>query len=167
MQDDLLWEVGPIKERLPDFQIRRVHPLGPGHGYMYFSVGAFASSAEPGWEFFIKAPTDSMRHVETLAVVAHYHAFPQHRLSPGSIVDLGRPWSEGSEHRHLLVSWPHSLDTRTATCATALGEITFLWLVAISESEAAFARRFGVDPLEDRLESAGVNVIDPLRESVV
>lgn len=134
---------------------------------MYFSVGAFESSAEPRLEFFIKAPTDSPQHVETLAAVAHYHSFSEHHLIPGSIVDLGRPWMEGSAYQYLMVSWPHSLDDRAATCATAVGEITFMWLVAVSDSEAAFARRFGVDPLEDRLESAGVNVIDPLRPSVV
>lgn len=165
-QDDFTWELGPIKDRLPNFRVRRVSPIIPAQGYIYFSVGAF-EAGDSKWEFFIKAPAESARHVETLAMISHYHSFPEHNLHPGSIVDIGRPWAEGSSFRHLMVSWPHSLDVRAAACMTSAGEVTFLWLVAISENEAEFAYRQGVERLEDKLESSGVNVIDPFRESVV
>ncbi len=100
-------------------------------------------------------------------MVAHFHSFPERALYPGVVVNLGRPWTEGSSYEHLLVSWPHPLDLRVASCDTDLGEVTFLWLVGISESEARFASDHGVESLEDRLEEAGVNLFDPLRREVV
>ncbi|MFI6784158.1 suppressor of fused domain protein [Micromonospora sp. NPDC050276] len=166
-QVDLEWEMGPIKERLPSFQVRRLSPPGPGFGYVYLSVGAFEAPSAPPYEFFLMAPAESWSHVETLAMVAHFHSFPEHSLRPGSLVDLGKPWTEGSKFHHLLVSWPHPFDPRVATCDTARGEVMFLWLVAISEQEAQFSRTYGVELLEDRLEASGVNLLDPFRGSVI
>ncbi|WP_236240480.1 suppressor of fused domain protein [Streptomyces sp. CC228A] len=129
-------------------------------------MGAF-SVADPMREFFIMSPVESPRHVETLAMVAHFHSFPQHHLGHGSVMDIGRPWIEGSEHQHLLVSWPYALDPRAATYASGKEEVTYLWLVPISADEADFARRKGTEALEDRLEGSGVNLVDPARVSTV
>jgi len=117
-------------------------------------------------EFFIESPVESPRHVETLAMVAHYHSFEQHRLAHGAILDLGRPWLEGSTNQHVLVAWPYVLDPRQASCTTALGAVEYLWLVPVSEAEAQLARADGAEKLEERLESSGVNLLDPRRESV-
>ncbi|MFJ8113921.1 suppressor of fused domain protein [Streptomyces sp. NPDC096132] len=165
--DEFRWTLGPIEEALPGFVVHRVSPLGPGDSYIYLSTGAFGVSDESLREFFIMSPTESPRHVETLAMVAHYHSFPQHRLNHGSVLDIGRPWMEGSENRHLLVSWPYSLDRRAAVCMADGKEITYLWLIPISAEEARFARDFGTEALEERLEDSGVNLLDPLRVSTV
>ncbi|MEO3781465.1 suppressor of fused domain protein [Micromonospora sp. B11E3] len=163
---DFKWTLGPVTERLPRFSVRRVDPLGPGDGYLYLSVGAFESGAEPLREFFIMSAHESPRHVETLAMVCHFHSIPAHRLQHGSIVNLGRPWAEGSNHQHLLISWPYAFDKRAATCMTFAGDMVYLWLVPISEREADVVRRCGVQELEERLESSGANLLDPLRPSV-
>ncbi|MER5294881.1 suppressor of fused domain protein [Streptomyces pharetrae] len=165
--DEFRWTLGPIEEALPGFAVHRVSPLGPGDSYLYLSTGAFAVDEEPMREFFIMSPAESPRHVETLALVAHYHSFPQHRLSHGSVLDIGRPWAEGSENRHLFVSWPYSLDRRAAVCMAGGQEITYLWLIPISAEEARFAREAGTEALEERLEGSGVNLLDPLRASTV
>lgn len=70
-------------------------------------------------EFYIDSPVESPLHVETLAMVARYHSFSQHRLSHGSVLNIGRPWVEGSEKSHLLVTWPYNLDRRAAVCMVA------------------------------------------------
>lgn len=163
---DLDWDHGPIKERLPLFKVRRLAPLGPGQSWIYFSVGAFDAPTGAPHEFYIQAPSESWSHVETLALVSHFHSFSEHALSAGSIVDIGRPWAEGSSFHHLLVSWPHSLDVRVGSCATGVGDLVFLWLVGISEAEARFARERGVEALEDLLEESQVNLLDPVRVSV-
>ncbi|MFD4698205.1 suppressor of fused domain protein [Streptomyces niveus] len=165
--DEFRWTLGPIGKVIPDFAVDRVSPLGAGDSYMYLSTGVFGIDDDSMREFFIMSPTESPRHVETLAMVAHYHSFPQHRLSHGSVLDIGRPWMEGSENRHLLVSWPYSLDRRAAICTAEGKEITYLWLIPISVKEATFARESGTEALEERLEGSGVNVLDPLRASTV
>jgi suppressor of fused protein SUFU len=167
-RENFRWTTGPIRERIPDFHVCRVEPLGPGDGWTYFSVGASEpENGGPLREFFLRSATESPRHVETLAMVSHFHSFPDHRFEPGSIVDIGRPWIEGSEHRHLMVSWPHCLDPRKATCTTKRGDVMFLWLVPIAAEEAAFGREQGVVALEDALEGSGVDLLDPSRSSTV
>lgn len=44
-QVELEWELGPIRERLPLFRVRRISPIGPGQGYIYLSIGAFEGEA--------------------------------------------------------------------------------------------------------------------------
>ncbi|MGJ5890787.1 suppressor of fused domain protein [Streptomyces niveiscabiei] len=165
--EEFRWMLGPIEQVLPSFAVHRVSPLGSGDSYMYLSVGAFGVDGETMSEFFVMSPTESPRHVETLAMVAHYHSFPQHRLSHGSVLDIGRSWVEGSMNHHLFVSWPYSLDRRAATCMAGGKEITYLWLIPISAEEARFAREVGTEALEERLEDSGVNLLDPLRNSTV
>jgi suppressor of fused protein SUFU len=165
--DEFRWTVGPIEQVLPGFVVHRFSPLGPGDPYLYLSAGAFGVGDEAMREFFIMSPVESPRHVETLAMVAHYHSFPQHRLSHGSVLDVGRPWLEGSANRHLLVSWPYSLDRSVAIWEAGEKEITYLWLVPISGEEARFAKEVGIEALEERLEGSEANLLDPSRVSTV
>ncbi|MER5218454.1 suppressor of fused domain protein [Streptomyces sp. NPDC002838] len=167
LHEEFRWVIGPIGDVLPSFTVQRISPLGPGDSYIYLSAGAFGVDDEEMREFFIMSPTESPRHVETLAMVAHYHSYPQHRLSHGSVLDIGRPWMEGSENSHLLVSWPYALDRRAAICMTEGKEITYLWLIPISAEEAELAKVSGTEALEERLEGSGVNLLDPLRMSTV
>lgn len=165
--DDFRWVRGPVEDVLQYFSVRRIAPLSTGDGYLYLSVGAFDVGEEPMREFFIMSSAESPRHVETLAMVAHYHSSPRHRLTHGSVLNIGRPWAEGSDKSHLLVSWPYSLDARSAVCTVGGKGITYLWLIPISAKEANFAKRVGVERLEERLEGSGVDLLDPLRVSTV
>lgn len=165
-QEDFRWTRGPIGQVIPRFTVRRVSALGPGSSYIYLSVGAFSVGSEQMREFFIMSPVESPRHVETLAMVAHFHSRQAHRLKHGDVLDIGRPWLEGSDNQHLLVSWPYALDAGAATCIVGGDEIIYLWLVPISNSEAQLVRESGSGALEERLEKNGVNVLDPKRQSV-
>ena len=138
----------------------------PSDTYRYFTTGAFQFGVSMR-EFYIASIAEAGLHVESLAWVTHFHSFPEHELGNGSIVDLGRPWMEGSMHHHFLVSWPYSIDRRAAICATPSGDVTYLWLIPIAESEARFARQNGVEALEDLLEKNEVDPADPYRKAVV
>ncbi|WP_124441623.1 suppressor of fused domain protein [Streptomyces sp. NL15-2K] len=46
-------------------------------------------------------------------------------------------------------------------------EISILWLVPVYANEAAYVRRRGQEPLEDRFETRDVNLLDPRRGSVL
>lgn len=45
--------------------------------------------------------------------------------------------------------------------------VRFLWLVPITERERAFKKTHGTEALEQRLEAAQFNYLDPERNSVV
>lgn len=161
--DEFRWTPGPIEQALPGFVVHRFSPIGPADPYLYLSAGAFTVADGPMREFFIMSPTESPSHVETLAMAAHFHSFPQHRLNHGSVLNIGRPWLAGSPNSHLLVSWPYSLDPAVATWQA----ITYLWLIPISSEEASFAKEAGIEALEERLEASEANLLDPSRVSTV
>ena len=67
----------------------------------------------------------------------------------------------------LLVSVPYPCGPDFEYLTTSEGEIRFLWLMPIHESEANLARQRGVNALEDLLEDAEVNFLDPDRPAVI
>jgi hypothetical protein len=164
--EDFAWTAGPISTRLPGFRVRRIAPLEQSQPWIYASIGACEATEVERKEFYLVAPQESPWHVETLAMVANFHADPRYRLSPGHVLDIGRPWVEGSTCDHLLVSLPYLHGPRLEHCETPAGHVQVLWLVPITAAEARLARERGVDALEDLLEQHEVDVLVPSRPSI-
>lgn len=72
--EDFQWTIGPIKDVLPRFHVRRLAPSRPGEGWIYVSIGAFEVDRGQQVEFIIQSPEETPEHVESLAVIAHHHA---------------------------------------------------------------------------------------------
>ncbi|MFE6308097.1 suppressor of fused domain protein [Nocardiopsis sp. NPDC057823] len=166
-QEDYRWTLGPAIEEMPNFFVRRIDPRRNESPYVYATVGAFEVDEHAMREFFILSPVESPRHVETLAMVSHYHSFFQHRLHHGSVLDLGRPWIDGSAGHHIFVSWPYVLEEGQDICRTSMGDVTYLWLIPIFKNEAKFIKNKGAEAFGDLLEESGVDLVDPRRLSVV
>lgn len=165
--EEFSWTLGPIEEALPGFRVRRYAPSA-GDPWAYASCGASAvERAGERAEFVLLSPDETPRHVETLAMVAHYRADPRVRLAEGSVVPIGRPWLEGAEADHLLVSKPLPYGPAFEWLETSGGRVRFLWLVPVTGAEAQFASRHGVAALESALERSGVNVVARDRPSVI
>jgi len=158
------WQVGPIERSLPGFRVLVVEP-GDDRTWTYVSCGAWEA---PGHlEFAITAPGDDSAHVETLAMVANLHADPKYRLRIGAVLDIGRPFVAGSTCAHLLVSLPYPFGPAFERVTIGEHPVRISWLFAITKAEAAFARTHGVEMLEQRLEAAAVDMLDPKRASCV
>lgn len=166
--EEFEWTIGPIGESLPRFRVRRIAARSAREAWVYASIGAWEVTRDEasGTEFFLLAPSESPFHVELLAMVANLHADPRYRLSVGSVVDIGRGWTEGSSCDHLLVSRPYPYGPRLERCEVEGRLIRFLWLLPITAGEADLARRDGVDALERLLEQNEINPIAPTRPSV-
>jgi hypothetical protein len=133
------------------------------------TVGAWEAAADPQhrFEFFILSPTETAAHVETLAMIANFHADRRFTLHVGSTVDIGRPWIEGASADHLMVSLPYPYGPDLEWCETPSGKVQVLWLVPITGAEAGLARTKGTAALEQLLEDSDVNVIAADRKSLV
>jgi hypothetical protein len=154
---ELVWNRGPMRELLPDFRVLRFEP-GAGDGaWVYATAGGVA-----GKEFVLGAPEPDAAHVELVTMVAHMHADPDQRLHEGKVLEIGRPWLEGSRADHVLVSLPYPWGPSLERC----GEIQILWLLPVTASEAAFAREHGHLALEERLEAAGAQWLRARRRPV-
>lgn len=166
--EEFEWTAGPIGTRLPAFRVRRIAPGNRSEPWVYASVGAWqATDGKDSKEFFILSPTESPSHVETLAMVAHFHADPKHRLTIGSTINIGRPWMDGATPDHLLVSLPYPYGPTLEHCDADGTHVQVLWLVPITAAEAAYRHERGLEALEQLLETDGVDVISPRRLSLV
>lgn len=165
-QENMTWEHGPVLERVPGFHVRRVAPLRPGDPWIYVSIGTSLVRQGVGLEFFIISPVESMLHVETLAMVAHFHSFDVHALDVGSTLNLGRPWLPGSLFDHMVVALPYPYGPRLEIASNVTNGARFLWLVPISKSESLFIKSRGFDNFEDLIEASEVNILDPQRKTV-
>lgn len=166
-QEEFSWALGPIEDRLPGFRVRRIAPVEPTDPWVYTTVGASGSSDGDGMEFFILSPSESPRHVETLAMVASFHADPRYRLSTGRTMNIGRPWIDGAVTDHLLVSLPYPYGPGLEHCDVSGRHVQVLWLVPITEAEAFYVTEQGLEAFEQLLERSGADVISPGRRSLV
>lgn len=167
-QEEFEWSLGPIGRRLPGFRVRRIVPGNTSEPWVYASVGAWqATDGVDSKEFFILSPTESPSHIETLAMAANLHADPAYRLGIGSTMNIGRPWMDGATAGHLLVSLPYPYGPALEHCDAAGTHVQVLWLVPITAGEAAHRRERGLEALEQLLETDGVDVLDPRRQSLV
>jgi hypothetical protein len=165
------WLEGPIRTRVPNFQVVRAAPGPRIDLWTYLTVGCWDAAhdeAGHGLEFLLVAPAAEPSLAELLAMVSYYHAGPDsQRLDLGHTVPIGRPWLPGSACDHLLVSLPYIFGPDLEGCRWADGHARLLWLLPITERERAFKVERGLDALEARFEESGVGYADPTRSSVV
>jgi hypothetical protein len=170
------WTLGPVEENVNGFRVLRVEPPGSKQPWIYLSYGACNVDAYgERYEFMILAPCESPEHVETLAMVANFHADQRYRLGLGRIIDAGRGWIEGSGLTNFLVSLPYPYGPRLEHIGDS--DVRILWLLPISTDEAQFAREKGVEALETRFDELRIPTVmrghrqfdcmDPNRASVV
>ena len=86
-----VWPLGPAARIMPRFRVLRVAPGPKINLWTYISIGAWEiKSSKPGdLEFMILAADENARHVELLAMTAHYHS--NHRENGAHHWERGRP----------------------------------------------------------------------------
>ncbi len=156
-----------VAERLPHLRIARMSPSGQAEPWAHVTVGAWELTAASGrgWEFMLLAPTDEPAAVETLTAVVRRHLFSP--LDAGEILDLGRSWHGEGACTHLLACPPYAYSASLEHLELDGLAVRVLWMVPITEREAAFARAEGVEALEQRLQDHAVEFLDARRASVV
>ena len=167
--DSFFWDAGPIDEALPDFRVWRITPAEASDAWIYVSEGAWAveTAADYRIEFLLMAPEESPIHVETLAMVAHFHADTRHRLDAGYTMNIGRGWTETATLTHLLVSVPYPIGPSFEFCKADSLTVRYLWLLPVTESEVQYRHREGLEALEALFDEKSIETLDPVRESVV
>jgi len=145
-----------------------VQPKDPEDGWRYLSDGARDVSIHDGRnEYLLEAPSRDDVHLETLSMVANFHAKQEHGgVHVGRILDIGRPWVHGASCDHLQVSLPYTLGPDFER-VPGKPRTQILWLVPITKREADFARTEGVEALEQIFEREQIDTLDPTRISVV
>ncbi|MEV8504610.1 suppressor of fused domain protein [Actinoplanes sp. NPDC051475] len=169
--DELPGVEGPIESRVPGFRVFRVHPGSTGGWWLYVTSGCWAATQlnGHGLEFLLAAPRDDWQNLESITMNAYYHCGPaRQRLDVGHTVPIGRPWLDGSNCDHYLVSLPYLFGPDFEICEWGTGaHLRILWLLPITEAERDFRRTDGLEALESLLEERAIDPVDPGRASVV
>ena len=136
--------------------------------WIFATVGCWQATKDCHWrtEFFLAAPANRAEHIEMIKMAAFFHLDPSHSIWPGKVLEIGQPWLTGSACTHLLAALPYPLGSNfewpDVTPCTR-----FLWLLPITEKEAALANREDVESLEQLFDAAAIDFADPFRASVV
>lgn len=164
-----LWNEGPIQDNVPGFQVLRLTSRTPGRPVVYVTHGCFV--IEPiqhiKHEFFLISPVEERRHVETLTMLANFHADKRYRLDVGSVVSIGDRWMPGSKCDHLLISIPYPYGPKLEWLKLPDICVRFLWALPITPQEAAFAELKGLEALEQKFDAAKLDYMNPGRASVI
>ncbi|HZM76581.1 MAG TPA: suppressor of fused domain protein [Candidatus Limnocylindrales bacterium] len=161
---------GPIRDLVPDLHIVRVRPRRDRRDWLYVTASLWHATQRHGHalDFALFTPEASPVHVETLTMTAFYHASGgRHELDLGHTVPIGRPWLPGSKCSHLLVSLPYLWGPALENCRVPEGHTRILWLLPISKEEKRFRHAHGLEALEQKLQDAAIDPVDPHRSPVI
>jgi len=158
--------MGPVRELPPGFEILMFRrESGP-------RVYATCCMSEPtdaeGLELHLLVRDEdgeraTVSILETLTAVAHFHRTGS-SLGLGHTVNFGRSFLPGSTCTHGLVSLPYLDGPRLERLERP--RVRFLWLIPVTQQEVDFKKRNGLDALEERLEAARFDYLDPQRASI-
>lgn len=167
--EEIHWTPGPIATRLPQLHIARVAPSREGEPWTLATIGMSEVDADHnhGIELVAMAPDAGAAVIFNLGMLAHYHAGPAgNRLGLGHTVPIGQGWVDGSALEHVLISLPYPWGPKLELCQLGRRLVRVLWALPIYEAERRLKVRHGLEALEQRLEAASVNPLDPRRPSV-
>jgi Suppressor of fused protein (SUFU) len=141
----------------------------PGSSWCYVTLGAWQATRDDhhALEYFILSPCPTAYHIETLAELTLQWADADPKPSLGSIIDTGRPWIDGAVADHFLLTLPYPFGPEFENVLHNDLHIQIMWLLPITNAEAAFIQRRGIDQFEQLAESSGVQFADPRRPSLV
>ncbi len=150
-----------------EFHVLEFAPGPRSDRWTYVSVGCGTVQPDRGQriEFILCSRESSERHVEIVALTALYHV-NGHTLDVGHTLPLGQPWLPGVTLDHLLVARPYPFEPMLERFRSGRHHAQLLWLVPITRSESELRHEKGLEALESRLESSGVDYTDPSRTDV-
>lgn len=162
----LRWTQGPTHELPESFSVLLFRPTTSRKVWTYATCGMSLPTDPEPLELHIFAPQRSDQLVELLTAIAHYHRNSTF-LGCGDTVNFGRPWMPGATCSYGLISLPY-LDGPTLEWMRANGNSArFLWLIPITQAEVEYKKEHGLEALEEKLEEASFNYLNPTRVSVV
>ena len=157
-------DAGPMKRLSPDFCILKFAPFSGRDMWTYATNGMSLLHDKRTIELHIFSFIEDDSLVELLTIVAHYHATGS-ELRLGDTVNFGKPWQEDSKCTYGLISLPY-LDGPELESFPAYSTECY-WLIPITVEERDYKIKFGLESLEEKFDSIGLDYINPNRASVI
>jgi hypothetical protein len=150
-----------------EFHVIEFAPGPRSDRWTYVSVGCGTVQPDGGQriELILCARESSERHVELVERTAFHHV-NGHTLDVGHTLPIGQPWLPEGTLDHFLVARPYPFEPTLARFRSGRHHAQLLWLVPITRSESELRHEKGLEALESRLESSGIDYTDPSRMDV-
>ncbi|WP_260923328.1 hypothetical protein [Novosphingobium sp. 9] len=97
---------GPIWQLPPDFEVVHLLRSDTVALHVYATVGMSRPSDVDRLELFVLSRQQNIKLVELLYMAAHFHR-TGNSLGLDHSINIGRPWLEGSQCDHALISLPY------------------------------------------------------------
>lgn len=162
----IVWEMGPMNDLDNHFSILEFEPRKDTNMWAYATCCLTDDFQENPIELFMFSPKKSMECIEILTALAFYHK-TESELALWHTVNFGKGWFSGSKLTHGLISLPYLDGPNLENLELGEDLIKFYWLIPISESEAKFKDREGIEALEQKFDNGDFNYLNPNRKSVV
>jgi Suppressor of fused protein (SUFU) len=157
---------GPIYQLPADFSVMRYPPHGDRQMWTYATCCMSLPDDHKPVELHMFSPYPSDHVVELLVVTAHFHRTGR-KLDISHSVNFGRPWLNGSNCDHGLISFPYLDGPSLENLKIESSLIKFYWLIPVTASEVEFKKQNGIESLENLFEKSRFNYLDPLRPGVI
>ncbi|MEJ0103910.1 MAG: suppressor of fused domain protein [Bacteroidota bacterium] len=136
------WEPGPVKNVAPELEILEFAPSSKRKMWTYATAGMPGIADTNPLELHLFSPVQTDIHVETLAVIVHFHRTGQ-KLDIGHTLNIGRPWLPHSKASYGLISLPYLDGPELEWCNVGDRRVRFLWLIPITEAERDYKVKYG------------------------
>ena len=162
------WGHGPTNQLPQDFCVLEFPPSESRSMWTYATCCMSQPDDESPIEIHLFSNVQEDSHVELLTAIAHYNRTGK-RLGLAHTVNFGRPWLPGSNCSFGLLSLPYLDGPKLEVLESSVTPkvVRCLWLVPVTPPEADYAKRFGIEALEQKFEDHGFNYLNPKRQSVV
>lgn len=157
---------GPVDQLPAGFRVLEFPPWGDRKMWTYCTVCMSDTPDDSPLELHLFSRSQDASLVELLFAIGHYH-HNSRRLGLNDTVNFGRPWLSGSPCEHGLISLPYLDGPELEWLSVGMKNTRFLWVIPVTETEVRFARKFGVQALEERFEAGRFDYLDPLRRAAV
>lgn len=162
------WGQGPTNELPSEFFVLEFPPRDSRNMWTYATCCMSQRNDINPVEIHLFSDMQDESHVELLTAIAYYNRTGE-RLDLAHTVNFGRPWRPGSECSYGILSLPY-LDGPSLEVMRIDGtskSVRCLWLVPVTLKEVEFAKRNGMEALEQKFEECGFDYVEPRRPSVV
>ena len=160
------FSAGPIHELPSDFSVVKFPPHATRQIWTYATFCMSQPGDQRPIELHMFSPREAHEVVELLVVTAHYHRTGA-PLGLGHTVNFGRSWLAASQCKYGLVSLPYLDGPSLEDLKIDSEALKFYWLIPVTQPEVEFNKRQGLDALEQKFASVGLDYINPNRSSVV
>lgn len=160
------WLRGPFAELGEDFCVLEFPPEKDGEMWTYATCCMSASQDQDPVELHLFSSGKDESLVELLTAVAYFH-IKTARLGLNHTVNFGRPWQVNSLCDHGFISLPYLFGPQLENGIISGIEVSFYWLLPVTEKEVAYKEKYGTEALESKFDAVDFNYLDPNRNSVV